>query len=80
MINLLTKYRQSSKDNAMKTLQKEAESRFAIQPFENALYFTFDDVPFEGITDSTSALDILKKLCILRENYIKCRTKQLDLQ
>jgi len=80
MINLLTKYKQSSKDNALRALQKEAESSFAIKPFENALYFTFNGVPFESIANTTSSSEILQKLYILRENFLKVRTQQLDLQ
>lgn len=72
-MELIRSLRERQQTNKQQTIQREAEEIITVSDFDNSLFIAYQGTPLIAIEDNWTPKDILEKLSIIRQNYMKAR-------
>lgn len=72
--NLKEKYNATRRTAAL----EEAENIINLSDFDNNLYITFRGIPLIKIGDNETPKEIIDRLYVLRQNYIRAMTPKIN--
>lgn len=72
-MNIFAKLKQDRREAKERELTRQAHQRIGVRDFEGSLYIAYDGTPLVPVKDEWTPKDIVDKINILRDNYVKGR-------
>lgn len=72
--------REKSQTRKEESIQKEAERRIRLSDFDNTLYISYDGTPLMPVEENCATKQIIEKLTMVRQNYIKSHLREDTLR
>lgn len=78
-MELIRTIRQKQQTARQASIQQQAEDTITVSDFDNELFIAYNGVPFVPIEKTWTSVEILAKLSMLRENFVRAKLKECGL-